>query len=54
MLPSVGSAEFHAAYDTAAYTAFVRDPSRWPPLCRPLVDGLLEALPPDAGSLARA
>jgi hypothetical protein len=48
-LPAVGSAEFHAAYDTAAYTAFVSDPARWPPLCRPLADGL-----PGAGPPARA
>jgi hypothetical protein len=32
-LPALGSPEFHAAYDTDAYTDFVGDPSRWPPLC---------------------
>jgi len=32
-LPDIGSPEFHAAYDTDAYTDFVGHPSRWPPLC---------------------
>ena len=51
-LPATGSAEFHAAYDTAAYAAFVRDPALWPPLCLPMADGLPGAQADDAGSLA--
>jgi hypothetical protein len=33
--PALGSAEFHARYDSSAYAAFVADPSRWGPLCEP-------------------
>lgn len=35
-LPAIGSVEFHAKYDTSAYTEFVNDPSKWPAGCRPL------------------
>lgn len=31
--PALGSPEFHARYDSAAYATFVADPSRWGPLC---------------------
>jgi hypothetical protein len=40
-LPAIGSAEFHARYDTTAYTEFVNDPKQWPPNCRPLNQGLI-------------
>lgn len=40
-LPPIGSAEFHAAYDTAAYTEFVNDPALWPPDCRPILTSLM-------------
>lgn len=40
-LPPIGSAEFHARYDTAAYTEFVNDPKQWPPHCHPINHGLL-------------
>lgn len=40
-VPAIGSAEFHARYDTSAYTAFVNDPEQWPPNCVPITHGLI-------------
>jgi hypothetical protein len=45
--PPIGSAEFHARYDTSAYTAFVNDPEQWPPHCVPITRGLIH-VPPSA------